>query len=193
MNMYSSQPTDGRRRRAQQSRERIVAAMLELIEEGAITPSAEDVAARAGVGLRSVFRRFKDMESLYHEMTLTLSRSYELWTVPFESPDWRGKLAETIERRLTTYERLMPFRRAADAHRHESPMIQAEHDRILAMMRARLQAILPPGLAENAEAFETLDLLLSVDTWVRLRDTQKLDIATARAIVERQVWNLAGQ
>lgn len=189
MDEASPKPSsDGRRRRSEHSRDKIVAAMLSLIEEGAITPSAEEVAARAGVGLRSVFRRFNDMESLYHEMTLRLSRSYELWTVPFESPDWRGKLTETIERRLTTYERLMPFRRAADAHRHESPMIQAEHDRILTMMRARLEAILPEEIAGNREVFETLDLWLSVDTWVRLRDTQKLDANIARAIIERQIW-----
>ncbi len=179
--------TDGRRRRSEQSRDKIVAAMLALIEEGALTPSAEAVAARAGVGLRSVFRRFKDMESLYHEITLTLSRGYELWTVPFESSDWRGMLAETMDRRFTAFERLLPFRRAANAHRHESPMIQAEHDRILAMTRAQLASVLPPKIARDQEMFETLDLLLSVDSWQRLRDIQKLDAVTARAIIERQV------
>lgn len=179
--------TDGRRRRSEQSRDKIVAAMLALIEEGALTPSAEAVAARAGVGLRSVFRRFKDMESLYHEITLTLSRGYELWTVPFESSDWRGMLAETMDRRFTAFERLLPFRRAANAHRHESPMIQAEHDRIFAMTRAQLASVLPPKIARDQEMFETLDLLLSVDSWQRLRDVQKLDVATARAIIERQV------
>ena len=34
---------DGRRRRSQSSRDKIVAAMLELVAEGRITPSAEDV------------------------------------------------------------------------------------------------------------------------------------------------------
>ena len=36
---------DGRRRRAQDSRQRIVAAMIELVAEGHITPSAEEVAS----------------------------------------------------------------------------------------------------------------------------------------------------
>ena len=67
--MTSTQPsTDGRRRRSQRSRDRIVTAMIDLVEAGAITPSAEEVAARAEVGLRSVFRHFRDMESLYREI-----------------------------------------------------------------------------------------------------------------------------
>lgn len=188
MHDNSSKPsTDGRHRRSEQSRDKIVAAMLALIEEGAITPSAEAVATRAGVGLRSVFRRFKDMESLYHEITVRLSRSYDLWEQPYAASDWRGKLGETIERRLSAFERLLPFRRAANAHRHESPMIQAEHDRILAMTRKQLVSILPPEIGTDREKFETLDFLLSVDAWQRLRDIQKLDVETARTIIHAQV------
>ena len=59
---------DGRRRRSLDSRARIVAAMLELVRLGNASPNAVEVAARAGVGLRSVFRHFKDMESLYVEI-----------------------------------------------------------------------------------------------------------------------------
>ena len=47
--------------------------MLELVRAGVIAPTAEEVAARANVGLRTVFRRFKDMESLYVEMSLAIS------------------------------------------------------------------------------------------------------------------------
>src|SRR3546814_3782718 len=39
-----------------------------------VTPSAEQVAARADVGLRTVFRHFKDMESLYREMSAVIER-----------------------------------------------------------------------------------------------------------------------
>ena len=109
---------DGRRRRSENSRNRIVAAMLDLVAEGRITPSAEEVASRAGVGLRTVFRHFTDMESLYAAMTGRLAEHYEMWLIPFDSTDWQGQLAEAIERRTATYERLLPFKRAGDAHRH---------------------------------------------------------------------------
>jgi AcrR family transcriptional regulator len=183
---------DGRRRRSEISRDRIVEAMLALVAEGQITPSADQVAARAAVGLRSVFRHFKDMDSLYAEMAARLARRYEMWLVPFETTDWRTQLDETLARRLTTYEDLMPFRRAADAHRHASPSIQAEHARILALMRGRLKSLLPAALVEDAMTFETLDLLLSFETWQRLRTAQDLSVRKARALIKAQVDRLVG-
>ena len=184
--------SDGRRRRSETSRDKIVEAMLALVAEGQITPSAEQVAARAEVGLRSVFRHFKDMESLYAEMTARLSRQYQMWLVPFDSPDWRGQLSETLDRRVSTYERLMPFKRAGDAHRHESAAIQAEHARTLALMRARLKSLLPDSITGDDLAFETLDLLLSFETWQRLRVEQHLAAGTARRLIKAQIDRLVG-
>ena len=184
--------SDGRRRRSETSRDKIVEAMLALVAEGQITPSAEQVAGRAQVGLRSVFRHFKDMESLYAEMTARLSRHYQMWLVPFDSADWREQLGETLDRRASTYERLMPFKRAADAHRHESAAIQAEHARTLALMRARLQSLLPERITGDALVFEALDLLLSFETWQRLRVEQHLPVGKARTLLKAQVDRLIG-
>lgn len=65
----SAAPIDGRRKRSHSSRAKIVKALLDLVEGGTISPSAAEVAEAAGVGLRSVFRHFDDMESLYREMS----------------------------------------------------------------------------------------------------------------------------
>lgn len=191
-NIASTEPPeiDGRRRRSQQSRDRIVEAMLALVEEGAISPGAEEVAQRAAVGLRSVFRHFKDMDSLYGEMAVRLSRIYEAGLAPFEAPDWHGQLLEAIDRRCSIFERLLPFKRAADAHRHESPVLAANHAASLALMRARLKPLLPPHLTDDPIALESLDMVLSVDTWVRLRTEQRLEPATARKVVEAMVERL---
>ncbi|WP_158595822.1 hypothetical protein [Oleomonas cavernae] len=59
---------DGRRQRAVDNRRRIVEAMLALVRAGDVAPGAEAVAAKAGVGLRTVFRLFEDMDSLYREI-----------------------------------------------------------------------------------------------------------------------------
>jgi AcrR family transcriptional regulator len=180
-------PMDGRHRRAHKSRDKIITAMLDLVEAGAIRPSAEDVAARAEVGLRSVFRHFKDMDSLYHEMNMRLAGDYALWLVPYESSDWRGQLGEAMDRRFTTYDRLLPFKRAADVHRHRSPSLQQTYATALTMMRMRLQSVIPPAFADNPLFFETLDMLVSFETWQRLRSEQNLSSADARAIVENLV------
>lgn len=176
-------PEDGRRRRSRTSRDKIVAAMLALVEEGAITPSAEQVATRAEVGLRTVFRQFKDMETLYAAMLEGLAKYYGDWAAPLTAPDWRGRLREAVERRIATYERLLPFKRAGDAHRHMSPSIEAENVRMLALMRARLRSLIPEEAAVDTIAFETLDLVASFAAWQRLRVEQALSVDDARAVV----------
>ena len=57
--------TDGRLLRSERSREQIVDALYELIGEGHMQPTAQQVAERSGVALRSVFRLFSDMDALY--------------------------------------------------------------------------------------------------------------------------------
>lgn len=161
--------------------------MMALVEEGQLNPVAEVVAERAQVGLRSVFRHFNDMESLYAEMAVALAREYLPALAPFESPDWHGQLLESISRRISVYERLLPFKRAADAHRHESHVIQNNHAMTSQLMRARLRDLLPPVLRDDVMAFETLDFLLSIDSWQRLRSEQKLSVDEARQVVETLV------
>jgi AcrR family transcriptional regulator len=183
---------DGRRRRSQQSRDRIVAAMMELVEEGQLSPIAEQVAERANVGLRSVFRHFKDMESLFAEMSVRLTRHYQAALAPFASTDWQGQLAESLERRIGVFEQLLPYKRAADAHRHRSTTIQNMHATTSQLMRARLRGMLPPHLQDDANALETLDFLLSIESWQRLRIDQKLSVDAARTIIAAQLRALTG-
>lgn len=179
--------SDGRRRRSEQTRDRIITAMMTLVAEGHLNPSAENVAARAEVGLRSVFRHFKDMESLYGEMSLRIAQLYKPALAPFISHDWRGKLDEMTVRRTGIYEQILPFKRAADAHRHESPTIQNGQKALFLVMRERLVQILPAAIAGNPLAFEAIDLLLSFECWQRLRLEQQLDPAMARQLIGNQI------
>ncbi len=65
---------DGRVRRGAQNRDRILDALYALIGEGELQPTAEQVARRAGVGERTVFRHFEDMETLHAELSGRLRR-----------------------------------------------------------------------------------------------------------------------
>ena len=183
---------DGRRRRSQISRDRIVAAMMTLVGEGELAPIAEQVAERAGVGLRSVFRHFKDMDSLFAEMAARVAMQYQPALAPFVARDWRGQLGEAMERRVGIFEALLPYKRAADVQRHKSPTIEAAHAMTQKLLRARLPGLLPPSLAGDVAALETLDFLLSIESWQRLRIEQRLSVAVSRGIVEAQVKALTG-
>ena len=178
---------DGRHKRSEASRERIVTAMLDLVSQGIATPGAEQVAEKADVGLRSVFRHFKDMEGLHREMVTRLAKQYFLLLVPFEAPTWQGQLDEMIERRITNFDLLLPFKNASDIHRHRSPSLQTEYERILDALRMRLHAILPKSIAEDEVVFESLDFILRFESWQRLRIYQKLTTELARRVWIQQV------
>jgi AcrR family transcriptional regulator len=185
--------TDGRRRRTQESRARIVAAMLELVEAGDISPSAEEVANRAKVGLRSVFRHFKDMDSLYAEMSAIIRVELEsVAMAPFEAKDWRGRVIELVSRRGRAWERVAPFRRASDVHRMGSAAAQADRDYLNQASREILRRLLPAEIADDPLRFEALELLTSYEAWARLRDDQDLDVAATRATLEAAIDRVLG-
>src|SRR5687768_18533745 len=85
---------DGRTARGQRTRESVVAALLALQEEGELSPTAQQVAARAGVALRTVFGHFSDMETLWAEAGQHELRKLESLATPV---DPGLPLAERIE------------------------------------------------------------------------------------------------
>jgi AcrR family transcriptional regulator len=51
--------------RSERSRAAIIESALSFMEEGHLVPTAQLIAERAGVGIRSFFRHFPDMETLF--------------------------------------------------------------------------------------------------------------------------------
>ena len=180
--------TDGRRLRSRDSKRRIVAAMLELVREGRIAPTAEEVAKRANVGLRTVFRRFKDMESLYSEMSVAISEKVApIIDEELAHHDWWLNLGQLVERRLRVYEIIMPYRIAAGALRFQSDILHSRHRELVRDERERLIAVIPPFLLEDRTAIEALEAVLSFDMWNQLRNDQKLNVDQATQVVFRLV------
>lgn len=176
---------DGRRRRSQDSRARIVQAMLELVREGDPSPSAELVATRADVGLRTVFRHFKDLESLYREMSAVIETELmALVQTPFKGATWRERVLELVERRGWAYERIGPFKRASEAHRHHSPALALDNAKMVEISREILRQQMPPELAKDRIRFEAIDLMLSFDAWARLRRDQELSPRRATEVLQ---------
>jgi len=173
---------DGRRVRGADNRRRIVDALLKLVAAGTVSPGAEQVATEAGVGLRTVFRHFSDMESLYREISERMTAEIQpIVEQPFESKDWQDRLVELVDRRALVFERLLPFKVAGDAHRHDSTFLTTEQSALVKTQRKSLRNAVSPKVADDKIRFEALDLLLSFESWRRLRRDQGLSIRDARA------------
>ena len=185
------QALDGRRRRGQDNRARIVAAMMEIIHAGNVAPSAEQVAARADVGLRTVFRHFQDMDSLYREIGAVVGRRVRaILGAPLVAEAWQDRLIETVARRGQAFETIAPFKRAADVFRHRSKYLGADYAGLVVELRQVLARELPPQILRDKAKVETLDLLLSFEAWSRLRREQDLSAKRALEVLEAAVRRL---
>ncbi len=172
----SSDPhPDGRRQRSQASRAKIVAAFMELIELGDPSPSAARVAERAKVGLRSVFRHFDDMDSLYVEINkLLYARWSPVLTEPYKSSDWRDQLIELIKRRAKVNEHIAPYRITTSLARFRSKQLMENYQLLMKIENDALNAILPKSVQSDKRRSRAILLAISFDSWRLFRQDQEL-------------------
>jgi AcrR family transcriptional regulator len=175
---------DGRRLRSANSRNRIVSALIALVAEGELAPTAEMVADRAGLSLRTVFRHFEEMDKLYLEIAGAIIRRAEpLIGRPFAASGWPDIVPEMIDRRAEYFESVVPFKRALDLYRTRSPALEAASDEVARLSRQVFLSRIPPEQMPEPAALEAMVLLVSIDSWIYLRHVQGLDIAAAKAAV----------
>ena len=172
---------DGRRQRSDRSRRRIIEALFDLIGEGNMSPSAVDVAARAKVGLRTVFRHFEDMDSIYDEMTAELTEAVmPKIKAPYEAATWRERLMEIVEKRADIYETVFPMKVCMSLRRFQSDFIKEQYERDVTLMRSTLKAILPKEITSQRTLFAALETTLAFTTWRRLRQDQNLSVESTK-------------
>ncbi len=185
---------DGRVRRGEANREAIVRAMQEIIVATHRPPTVEEVARRAGVGIRTVFRQFRDQETLHRRITervtpLVLSMA---WVGP-PSGHLDADLRALVARRARIYEFIAPYRRASRLVRHQSAYLREQDAATQAIFRSRLEAIVAPHLSRrDGLVLEVLDALLSFEMWDRLRDQQQLGVRRAARVLAETAVSLAG-
>ena len=191
----TAQEADGRKHRSQKSQMLIVNAMLELVAKGNLEPSADQIAEIAKVGRRSVFRHFSDMDTLYREMNNSITATMgSIVPQPFLAADWRGRVLELVDRRAAGFEKMKPFLLAGQVHRHRSAFLKTAHAQFVGILRNILMAILPKDAARDAVLVEALDMLLSFESWNRLREDQGLSIAKSKRVLKQAIESLlAGQ
>lgn len=183
-------PVDGRRARTVASRARILEAMIDLLQAGEAQPSAEAVAAKAGVGVRTVFRLFSDVEGLYRGLQGTMAERL----APILAEPVTGSLTERLDllvgRRAQVFEEMSRPKAFADMNRARSSSLQANHRMFIVAQRSLLLGHLDGLLPDDGELAEALDLALSFDAWRRLRDDQGLSRAVAERVMRRMAQAL---
>ena len=184
-------PLDGRTARGQRTRTAVVDALLALQEDGDLTPTAQRVAERAGVALRTVYGHFSDLETLWAEAGLRELDKLSRLAVPIEvSLPLPERVAAFCASRARVLEALLPVMRAARLREHSSPVLAGNRRLFVQAGDEEVRAVFAVELASSPETLHALYLVAGAAGWEGLRVDRGLDVAQATDLLRRTVSRL---
>lgn len=181
--------TDGRSARSARTRQAVVRALLDLIAEGDLRPTARRVAERAGISLRSVYVHFDDLEDLFlaaaHEQTLLVA---DLARAVRPDGPFDERVDAYTEQRCAVLEAVAPIRRAADLQEPFSPTLARLLDFARRASRDEIDSVFDRELSRfdddvRRSRLATIDTVTSSAAWGVLRRANGLTAAEARRAV----------
>jgi AcrR family transcriptional regulator len=179
-----SAPVDGRRLRREGNRAAVLDALVELFHEGLYQPSAGEIAHRAGISPRSLFRYFDDIDDLKRaavEQHLTTHRALFDIDVDPDLPT-ATKIEQFVDARVRLHDAVAPAARAArlSAHRHDVIGTQLLETRTF--MRAQVLRTFARELeGERVALLPAVDELCSFEAYEFMRNGHRMSRAKATA------------
>ena len=159
---------DGRNLRSIKSKQMIVDALIKLVKEGNFEPTAQKVADESGVGIRTVFRQFDDMENLLKSVDAELSKDYN-FDVKFDPiSSFEDRLAIAINHFNSGYKkhRLIMFATASNMWKYK--FLEKNYMNYQKIIRTKTEEVLPEVLNFDSELQELTHATLSFAFWTRL-------------------------
>jgi AcrR family transcriptional regulator len=141
-------PVDGRTARATRTRGAIVDALLSLLEEGDLQPTANRIAERAGISPRLIYHHFGDLEALFHAAALRQGERIVHLTAPI--PDdlpFEERLDLFVMQRADILEWMTPVRRASLLQEPFSHELQRARDTFIAVGEQHTMGVFAEELA----------------------------------------------
>ena len=182
---------DGRRQRGERTRQAIIEAALSLQEEGVLVPTAQQISDRAGVLIRSFFRHFEDMETLFKAADDQLRASYEAL---FIGGDRRGSLSErvhrAVERRSAAFEQLKNLMLGTKALLWRYETLRNNYARNPKGLRKDLESWLPELNGLSEVECESVHAIASFEMWNRLRSEQGLSEQASISVIQSTLVSL---
>jgi AcrR family transcriptional regulator len=199
MGTATNAPRDGRTVRAERTRQALVDALLALLYEGELRPTAERIANRAGVSERSLFQHFADREALYQAVAL---QQYERIAPTLEPIDLALPLPERIDafvaQRARLLEEVTPVRRAALLLEPESQVVAGWLQSVRRQKARELERVFRAELdtLDQRERGVVLGALVAAAAWTSwesLRAHQRLSVERSRMAMRRTIGSLLGE
>lgn len=170
--------------------------MLDCFEDGLLRPGASEVAERAGVSTRAVFRHFDNMEALIEQAAELQYERVMGQLPPLTLEGSREKRVESLVARVTRgFELTAPVRRAAMLREPFSDTIQERYAWLRSEIRRNLRRAFEEELAtlsepDRRDRIAALRTLLSFAAWEELRRHERLSVAAATRTLTATVHRL---
>jgi len=172
-------------KRGERTRLAIIQAALSLQEDGVLVPTAQQISDRAGVLIRSFFRHFEDMESLFEAVDAHLRDAYEaLFVGGDRSGDLETRIKHAVASRSDAFEQLKNLMVGTKAQLWRYEVLRNNYARSQRGLRRDLEQWLPEMLELPDTKQESADAIASFEMWQRLRSEQNLSEEQSRAVVE---------
>ena len=186
--------SDGRAARALRTRNAVVDALLDLVDEGNVRPPAALVAERAGVSLRSVYQHFDDLETLFRVAAERHQQRLSHLEPPPRLPAEReARIGAFVGHLALLMDAISPMARAAALQAPFSPGVAQRLGTARERQRQQLAEAFAPELSAAAEPERLLHALhaaASWATWEGLRRGAGLTTEEASAVVELMLTKL---
>jgi len=185
------QRVDGRTARSERTRNAIVDALVRLIDEGDLRPTADRIAKLAGVSLRALWSHFADMETLFAAsgQRILERRDASFAPIPADLP-----LAERISaychQRARLLEQIAPAARAAALKEPFSPALQHYRKLHVERVRDEVRVLFADEIGEDEEVLHALTSVSMWYHWDTLRTPMGLTPEQARATLQRTITAL---
>jgi TetR/AcrR family transcriptional regulator, regulator of autoinduction and epiphytic fitness len=187
---------DGRNLRSRRTRQALIDALIALIEEGDLRPTAPRIAERAAVSLRSIYHHFDDLELLFAE---TAQRQIER-IMPLRQPLPTGgplsvRIKALLRQRIAIWGAVTPIRTAATLQEPFSPQLRAVRAEIHRRNREELATVFATELKARAEEdaaqlLDALDAAVNWMSWTVMRTDLGLSPEGVEATLRRTIMAL---
>lgn len=171
---------DGRTARRVRTRARIVSALHGLVLEGTARPTAESIAQRAEVSLRTIYQHFSDLNDLFSEFAAESLRGAQANGATIDpSASVESRVADVVQQRDRLYADIAGSARIAFALEGESREVAEALQAIRRQLKAELAETFAAEIAsveaaEREQRLEACMILLSFASYDLLRTRQSL-------------------
>jgi AcrR family transcriptional regulator len=184
---------DGRRLRRENNREAVVEALVALFADGVYAPNSAQIAERAGLSPRSLFRYFEDVDDLNRAaIAQQLATARPLLDIGAGADDpLSARIQCLVEARVRLYDAITPGARAARITAHRHPLVAQQVADSRSYLREQIRRLFARELSGDRLALlPAVDALCSFEAYELMRADQKMSRPKVAAAMSRALTTL---